>query len=79
MAWTFDPAKIDHQKLAIIKKSTFFIRSSWNLVKIIISHELSILTKFHEDWIKNVDFLLMANFCESPIFFYSLFMYDSGL
>ena len=25
------------QKLAIIKKSTFFIQSSWNLVKIIIS------------------------------------------
>ena len=56
------------QQLAISKKSTFLsnLHETWSKY---LAHEIIILTKFHEDWIKNVDFLLMANFCESPIFF----------
>ena len=57
------------QKLAITKKSTFFVLSSWNLVKIIIS-----FTKFHEESIKNVDFLLMANFWRCLVFLPRLYM-----
>jgi len=56
------------QKLAIRKKSTFLsnLHETWSKY---LAHEKIILTKFHEDWIKDVDFLLMANFCECPIFF----------
>ena len=43
------------QKLAINKKSTIFIQSSWNLWKM-IAYEVIIFTKFHEDWKKSLDF-----------------------
>ena len=32
-----------------------------------------IFTKFHEDWAKIVDFLLIANYLASPLFYYSHF------
>ena len=50
----------------LVKKSTFFAQSSWKLVKMINSNNIS--TKFHEDWAKNVDFLLMANFWLGALF-----------
>ena len=52
----------DVQKLAIIKKSTF---SCLILMKLF---EVSIITKFHKDKTKNVDFLLMPNFLMCLIF-----------
>ena len=36
-----------------------------------LSHEAIIFTKFHEDWTKIVDFLLMAKFWTCLVFFYS--------
>ena len=50
------------------KRDTF---KSWSLIKNsqflsnpheTLSHEIIIFTKFHEDWTKIVDFLLMSNF-----------------
>ena len=37
------------------------------------SHEVAIFTKFHEDWTKIVDFLLIANYLAFPIFYYPYF------
>ena len=37
-----------------------FSWSSWNLAKVITSFD-NHFTKFHEDWTKYVDFLLLAN------------------
>ena len=34
-----------------------------------------IFTKFHEDWAKIVDFLLIANYLASPLFYYSHFIF----
>ena len=34
-----------------------------------LSHEAIIFTKFHKDWTKIMDFLLMANFWTCPVFF----------
>ena len=50
------------------KKSTFFALFSWNLLKIITSCDI-IFTKCHEDWKKNMDFLLMANIWTWTLFF----------
>ena len=55
------------QNLAIRKKSTIFVQSWWNLVKMINSRGI-IFTKFHEDWTKIVDFLLMAKFWACLVF-----------
>ena len=46
------------------EKSTSFVLFSWTFVKIIA-------TKFHEDWTKNVDFLIRANFWKCLVFCYS--------
>ena len=35
-------------------------------------------TKFHEDWTKNVDFLLMANFWTCAVFSYSDFTFNGN-
>ena len=52
------------QKWAINKKSRVFVRWKWLPYKVII------FTKFHEDWTKIVDFLLMANFWVCLISFF---------
>ena len=39
------------------------------------SHEVVIFTKFHEDWAKIVDFLLIANYLAFPIFYYPYFAF----
>ena len=49
------------QKLAINKKSTIFVQSFWNLVKI-LPHEAIIFPKFHEDWTKNCGFFINGQF-----------------
>ena len=40
-----------------------------------LPHELSIFPKFHRDWAKIVDLLLMANLWASVIFFESVYTY----
>ena len=50
------------QKLAM-SKNPHFLSNLHETFSKYLAHEIIILTKFHEDWIKNVDFLLMANFC----------------
>ena len=40
-----------------------------------MNNEVIIFTKFHEDWEKIVDFLLIANYLASPLFYYSYFTY----
>ena len=40
------------------------------------THELIILTNFHKDWDKIVDFFLLANYWTCPIFYYSVFIVD---
>ena len=37
-----------------------------------------IFTNFHEDWAKIVDFLLIANYLASPLFYYSHFTFLSS-
>ena len=60
------------QKPAISKRSTLFVQSSWNLVKMIAS---IIFTKFPEDRTKNVYFLLMIIFWACIVFSYSDLIY----
>ena len=50
------------QKYAFIKKSTIFTQSLRNFVKMRSSYENLILTKFRNDWVKIVDFLIKAYF-----------------
>ena len=45
------------------------ILSNW------LSHLCDLLTKFHENWTKIVDFSLIANFEASTVLFASVFMY----
>ena len=44
----------------------FFHNETWRKS---LTHEVIIFTKFHKDWTKIVDFLLMANFWKCPVFF----------
>ena len=46
-----------------------------------LPHEPIIFNKFHEDWIKNVDFLRMANFVTWPVgpFFVPDFVSTKGM
>ena len=50
-----EPKKGPRSKLAISTKSTFYVLSSWNLVKMFTSWVI-IFTKFHKDWTKNAAF-----------------------
>ena len=52
------------QRMAISKKSTFFVQSSWTLVKIITLNA----DYFHEDRIKIEDFSSMVNFLMWALF-----------
>ena len=42
------------------------------------THDVIILTKFHEQRAKIVDLLLMVNLGMCAVFFYSVFMYPAG-
>ena len=57
------------QKFAVCKKSTIFLLSSWNLLKIIISW-LSEFARISARLDEIVDFLLKAKFCTWELFFY---------
>ena len=62
------------QKLAISKKSTIFVWFLWNWKW--LPHEVIIFIKFHENWAKIVNSLLIANYLDSPIFYYSYSRYE---
>ena len=47
-----------------LKETKIFVQSWWKLS----SHEGIIFTKFHKDWTKIVDFLLVTNFCMCLVF-----------
>ena len=54
--------------------SKYILHETWSKL---VPHELIILTKFHKDRAKIVDFLLIANFGMCAVFFYSDFIIDS--
>ena len=53
--------KLLAKKLAY-NKNPQFIPNNAEIQEIVPTHELVILTKFHNNWIKIVDFLLLAYF-----------------
>ena len=52
-------------------KNPQFLANQAQTLAILPNHEMVILTKFHIDWIKIVDFSLIPYFKASPIFYYS--------
>ena len=54
-------------------KNPQFLANQAETLAILPIHEMVILTKFHNDWMKIVDFSVIAYFWASPIFYYSLF------
>ena len=55
--------------MASSKSSTFF-PNLYETCSNFLPHELIILTKFHKDWAKIVDFFIKAHFSMCPIFFW---------
>ena len=49
-------------KIWIIVKNPQFLSNQADIQAILPTHELVNLTKFHDDWPKIVDFLLLAKF-----------------
>ena len=54
-------------------KNPQFLANQAQTLVILCNHEMVTLTKFHDGWMKIVDFSLMPNFRASPIFYYSPF------
>ena len=61
--------KVDTAKNIALVKNLQFLSNLHEIWPKLLSHWLIILPKFHGDWIKIVDFLLMVNFCQCPLFF----------
>ena len=61
------------QKLAICKNQQFLSNPDETWWKW-LAHEAIIFIKFHEDWTKIVDFLLIANSLACPLFYYPYFI-----
>ena len=53
-------------------KNLQFLANQAQTLAILPNHEMVILTKFYNDWMKIVDFSLIPYFKASPIFYYSL-------
>ena len=64
--------KIDWLKILPLVKDPQFLSNQADIQAIFSIHELVILTKFHKDWQEIVDFLVIAKFWASPIFFASV-------
>ena len=64
--------KLDWLKISLLVKNLQFSFDPAEISAILSTHELVILTKFHKDWPKIVDFLVIAKFCASQIFFASV-------
>ena len=56
-------------------KNPQFLANQAQTLAILPIHEIVILTKFHDDWTRIVDFSLIAYFRASLIFYASVFMY----
>ena len=54
-------------------KDQQFCNNSHRTLRNLLPHEVTIFIKFHEDWSKIVDFLLMSNFWTCAVFSYSDF------
>ena len=64
--------KLDWLKISLLVKNLQFSFDPAEISAISSTHELVILTKFHKDWPKIVDFLVIAKFWASQIFFASV-------
>ena len=64
--------KLDWLKISPLVKNPQFFSNQADIQAILPTHELVILTKFHKDWPKIVDFLVIAKFSASLISFASV-------
>ena len=60
--------KLDWPKISPVVKNLQFLSNQADIQAILPIHELVILAKFHKDWQKIVDFLVVVKFCASPVF-----------
>ena len=67
--------KVYKLKYWLLIKNPQFLHDHHQTWAILRTHEVVILTKFHEDRAKIVDFLLIANFWASTIFYCSHFSF----
>ena len=67
-----DAKKLDWLKISPVVKNLQFLSDQAEIQAILPTHELFILTKFHQNWQKIVDFVAMVKFCASPVFFASV-------
>ena len=54
--------KLDWLKISPLVKNQQFLSNQADIQAILPTHELVISTKFHKDWHKIVDFLVIAKF-----------------
>ena len=59
---------LDLLKNRPLVKNPQFLPNQADIQSILPSHEVVILTKFHNDWQEIVDFLAIAKFCASLFF-----------
>ena len=71
--------KMDWLKISLLVKNLQFSFDPAEISAILSTHELVILTKFHKDWPKIVDFLVIAKFCVVNFFCISLYKQIGGL
>ena len=61
----------------LLMKNSQFLAYHAQTLAILPIHEIVILTKFHDNWTKIVDFSLIAYFRAGLVFYASVFMYES--
>ena len=64
--------KLDWLKISPVVQNLQFLSDQAEIQAILPTHELVILIKFHKDWQKIVDFLVISVFCASLFFFASV-------
>ena len=57
--------KIDWFKISKLIKNQQFLSNQADIQAILPTHELVILTKFHKDWSKNMEFLAVVKLAKS--------------
>ena len=67
-----DAKKIRLVKILPLVKNPQFLSNQADIQAIVPTHGLVILTKFHKDWQKINDFLVITKFWASPVFFASV-------
>ena len=68
--------KLDCLNIWLLVKNPLFLSNQADIQATSPTHELVVLTNFHNDWQENVDFLLIAKFWASLIFFASVSTYQ---